>query len=49
MDGFLSILREDKNYRDGTVKQVMLALFELLGDQDPTTRKYREELASVLF
>jgi putative thioredoxin len=49
MDGFLSILREDKNYRDGMVKQVMLALFELLGDQDPTTRKYREELASVLF
>ena len=49
MDGFLSILREDKNYRGGMVKQVMLALFELLGDQDPTTRKYREELASVLF
>ena len=49
MDGFLSILREDKNYRSGMVKQVMLALFELLGDQDPTTRKYREELASVLF
>ena len=49
MDGFLSILREDKNYRSGMVRQVMLALFELLGDQDPTTRKYREELASVLF
>jgi putative thioredoxin len=49
MDGFLSILREDKNYRNGMVRQVMLALFELLGDQDPTTRKYREELASVLF
>ena len=49
MDGFLSILREDKNYRGGMVKHVMLALFELLGDQDPTTRKYREELASVLF
>jgi putative thioredoxin len=49
MDGFLSILREDKNYRNGMVRQIMLALFELLGDQDPTTRKYREELASVLF
>jgi len=49
MDGFLSVLREDKNYRSGMVRQVMLALFELLGDQDPTTRKYREELASVLF
>jgi len=49
MDGFLSILREDKSYRSGMVRQVMLALFELLGDQDPITRKYREELASVLF
>ena len=49
MDGFLGILREDKNYRSGLIKSVMLALFELLGDQDPRTRKYREELASVLF
>lgn len=49
MDGLLGILREDKNYRGGLVKRVMLALFELLGDQDPRTRKYREELASVLF
>ncbi len=49
MDGLLEILREDKDYRDGMVKQVLLALFELLGDQDPTTRRYREELASVLF
>jgi putative thioredoxin len=49
MDGLLGILREDKQYRDGMVKQVLLALFELLGDQDTTTRIYREELASVLF
>ena len=49
MDGLLGILREDKNYRGGWVKRVMLALFELLGDQDPRTRKYREELASILF
>lgn len=49
MDGLLGILREDKNYRGGWVKRIMLALFELLGDQDPSTRKYREEMASVLF
>ncbi|MFQ5921845.1 MAG: tetratricopeptide repeat protein [Anaerolineales bacterium] len=49
LDGLLGILREDKNYRGGLVKRVMLALFELLGDQDPRTRRYREELASVLF
>lgn len=49
MDGLLEILRVDKNYRDGMVRQVMLSLFELLGDQDLLTRKYRNELASVLF
>ncbi len=49
LDGLLDILREDKNYRGGLPKQIMLALFALLGDQDPLTREYREELASVLF
>lgn len=49
MDGLLDILRQDKGYRDGLPKQVMLALFVLLGDQDPMTRQYREEMASILF
>ncbi|MGH2620270.1 MAG: tetratricopeptide repeat protein [Anaerolineales bacterium] len=49
MDGLLDVLRQEKSYRAGLPKQVLLALFSLLGDQDPLTRKYREELASVLF
>lgn len=49
MDGMLDILREDKKHREGLVKQVMLALFVVLGDDDPITREYRDELASVLF
>ena len=49
MDGLLGILREDKRYRDGLPKEVMLGIFSLLGDGDPMTREYREELASVLF
>lgn len=49
MDGLLDILRQDKGHRDGLPKKVMLALFALLGDQDPLTRQYRDELASVLF
>jgi len=49
MDGLLDILREDKDYRDSLPKQVMLAVFVLLGDNDPLTRQYRDELASVLF
>ncbi len=49
MDGLLGILREDKHYRDDLPKRIMLALFSLLGDHDPLTREYREELASILF
>lgn len=49
MDGLLGVLRGDKNYRDGLPKQVLLSIFAMLGDDDPLTREYREELASVLF
>jgi putative thioredoxin len=49
MDGLLDILRQDKNYRHGLPRRIMLALFVLLGDEDPATRQYRDELASVLF
>ena len=49
MDGLLDILREDKNYRHGEPRLVLLAIFELLGEQNEYTREYRQELASVLF
>lgn len=49
MDGLLGLLRQDKGYRRGLPKQVLLALFALLGDEDPLTRQYRDELASILF
>ena len=49
MDGLLDILREDKEYREGLPKNILLALFALLGDGDPLTREYRDELASILF
>lgn len=49
MDGLLDILREDKHYRGGSARQVMVALLEALGEGNPITRQYRNELASVLF
>jgi putative thioredoxin len=49
MDGILDILRQDKRYRNGETRQVMLALFEMLGDENPLTREYRNELSMVLF
>lgn len=49
MDCLLDILREDKRYRDDQARRLMVALLELLGESDPRTRQYRNELASVLF
>ncbi len=49
LDGLLDVLRQDKRYRQGEPKDVMLALFEILGDGDLLTQTYRGELATVLF
>lgn len=49
LDGLLDILRVDKNYRKGEVRKVVVAILELLGNKDPITAQYRNELASILF
>ena len=49
MDGLLDILREDKRYRDGLARRVMVGILELLGENNPTAKQYRNELALVLF
>jgi putative thioredoxin len=49
MDGLLDVLRSDKDYRGGRARLALLGLFALLGDEDPLTRSYRDELASILF
>jgi putative thioredoxin len=49
LDGLLEILRQNKKYRGGKAQKVILALFELLGEDDELTRSYRAELASILF
>jgi putative thioredoxin len=49
LDGLLDILRQDKNFRDGLARKIILAIFELVGEDSATSREYRKELASVLF
>jgi putative thioredoxin len=49
MDGYLDIIRQDKKFRGGEPKNLLLGLFELLGDDDPLTESYRRELAMILF
>lgn len=49
MDGLLDILRENKRYRDGKARLVLLGLLETLGNESEVAQQYRKELASVLF
>jgi putative thioredoxin len=49
LDGLLGVLRENKSYRNGLARQVYLSILEMMGEEDPETREYRNELASALF
>jgi len=49
MDGFLDILRKDRHYRGGEVKEIFVGLLALIGDEHPEARQYRKDLSSALF
>lgn len=49
MDGFLDILRNDRHYRGGQVKEVFVGLLALIGDGHPEARQYRQDLSTALF
>ena len=49
IDGLLDVLRQDKRYRKDRARNILLALLELLDTEAELTRKYRAELASILF
>ncbi len=49
MDGILDVLRQDKHFRNDEARKVMLALFEMLGDDNLLVQQYRNELSMVLF
>ena len=49
LDGLLDILRQERHYHNDRARLVVLSLLELMGEEDPQTRQYRSELASVLF
>ncbi|HEC61526.1 MAG TPA: thioredoxin [bacterium] len=49
LDGLIEVIRQNKRYRDGEARLVILGLFELLGENNPLTPQYRNELASVWF
>ncbi len=49
LDGLLEILRKNRNFKNGMVRQLIVAILQVMGEEDPETRYYRTELASILF
>ncbi len=49
MDGFLDILRKDRYYSGGEVKDIFVGLLVLIGDAHPEASQYRKDLSSALF
>ncbi len=45
----LEIVRQDRNFREDAGRQGMLALFDLLGNQDRLVSEYRTKLSRALF
>lgn len=49
LDGLLEILRQEKTYRAGQARKVTVAVLEMMDPESEETRRYRSELASILF
>jgi len=49
LDGLLEILKQNKGYRSGGPRKIILGVFELLGNDHPLVIDYRSQLANALF
>lgn len=49
LDGLIDIIRRDKRFKNGKPRLLVLALLEILGENNPETRNYRSELATALY
>ena len=49
LEALLYILMRDMNFQEGEAKAAMLKIFDILGPQEPLTRKYRTKLATLLY
>ncbi len=48
LESIMLILVKDINFQEGEAKATMLKVFEILGSQEPLTRKYRTKMATLL-
>lgn len=49
LDGFLTVVEQDRAYRNDSARRAMLTIFKLLGSGDPLTTTYRKRLMQALY
>jgi len=49
LDELIESVRWDKHWEDGAARKSVLAIFDILGLDDPMTREYQRKLENVLF
>ena len=49
LDGWLEIVKRDRQFRDDGARKMMLRLFGLIGARAPLTEEYRDKLARAIF
>jgi putative thioredoxin len=49
LQAFLTIVAKDRKYRNDGARKAMIMVFDLIGDENPLTRKYRKQLTQTLY
>lgn len=49
LEGFLEVVRRDRQYDEDGARKAIIAIFKLLGEEHPLTGKYRRALSSALY
>ena len=49
IDGLLELMRGKRSFRKGELQALIVALLHMLGEENPLTRDYRNELSALLF
>jgi putative thioredoxin len=49
LEKFIDVIRADRDYDDDGARKAVVAVFKVLGEENPTTQKYRRSFSSALF
>ena len=48
LDNLLELLKRDRSYGEGAAQRGLLAVFSLMGEQDPRVTRYRRQMFALL-